>query len=61
MKPKLKAGGEETVNQQTAIFAGVFFQYYALCNDSVFLSSKESRAKAYPYMKKENNQRPYTV
>jgi len=47
MKPKLKAGGEEAVNHQAAISAGVFFQYYALCSDSVFLSSKESRTKAY--------------
>jgi hypothetical protein len=62
MKPKLNAGGEEAVNHQTAISAGVFFQYYHLYSDFVFLSSEESRTKAHPYQnKKESNQRPYTV
>jgi hypothetical protein len=62
MEPKLKAGGEEAVNHQTAISAGVFFQYYALYIDFVFMSSKESHRKAHTYLeKKESNQRPYTV
>jgi hypothetical protein len=62
MKPKLKAGGEEAVNHQTAISAGVFFQYYPLYSDFVFLSSKESRTKAHTYLeKKESYLRPYTV
>jgi len=52
MKPKLKAGGEEAVNHQTAISAGVFFQYCPLYSDFVFVSSKESRTKAHPYLKK---------
>jgi len=46
MKPKLKAGGEEAVNHQTAISAGVFFQYYPLYRDffSCFLKHHEQRA-----------------
>jgi len=53
MKPKLKAGGEEALNHQTAISVGGFFHYYPLYSDLVFLSSKESRKKAYPYLKKK--------
>jgi len=48
MKQKLKAGGEEAVNHQTAISAGVFLQYYPLHGDFAFPSSKESRTKFHP-------------
>lgn len=53
MKPKLKEVREEAVYQRTAFSVRIFFQYFPLDSDIVFLSSKESRTKTSPFLKKK--------